>query len=101
MAKNLSKRGMAVFDCPLGTGVVVEQSFNQDQSLTFHLTPSEALELADALDTAARKVIKSTAPKTIKSLFVQGLRIDQIASELNIPTLEVRSQLILCGLLIG
>jgi|GEM_PF-4813307 len=100
MAKKLSARGMTVSACPLGTGVIFEQIDIEGSKMSVHLTASEAKELATALDTAVQRVIKTDfSEKTLISLFARGLRVDQIAAELNQPIEKVREEMIARGLL--
>ncbi|MFM9871866.1 MAG: hypothetical protein ACKVQS_00210 [Fimbriimonadaceae bacterium] len=101
MAKKLSARGMTVSACPLGTGVIITQTCEDGTPFTVHMTASEAKELSMTLDDAIQKVIKvSVNEKTVRSLFVLGFRLDQIATELNIPIEFVRKELVARGLLV-
>ncbi len=90
---------MKVSACPLGTGVIIEQSDTAGSAISIHLTPSEAKELSSALDSAVLQVMRTDiSEKSLISLFARGLRIDQIAAELNQPIEKVREDMIARGL---
>ena len=72
----------------------------EGDEFTAHLTLTEARELASALVVAVHNARQSmVGTKNVSSLFVQGFRIDQIASQLNLTSKEVRAELIARGLL--
>jgi DNA-binding NarL/FixJ family response regulator len=100
MQEKLLERGMTVSACPLGTGVIIEQVERDGSRLSVHLTAVEAKALSSKLESAVQKLFRTEIyEKTILSLFARGLRVDQIAAELNLPIEKVREDMISRGLL--
>ena len=86
--------------CPLGTGVLIQQEGQDSTEFTAHLTLLESRELASALVVAIHNAKQGqVGPKSVTSLYVKGLRIDQIAHELDKSIQEVREELINRGLI--
>lgn len=98
--KNLSDRGMTVKPCPIGTGVIVLQDDRAGQGFTAHLTLPEARELANHLTEAIRTVRQNaTGTKTVRSLYAEGKRFDEIADALNMTIDQVKAELAACKIL--
>lgn len=93
-SNQLADRGLSVKICPLGTGILLQQSNNQNDEFSAHLTLAEARELSVALVAAVQNAQQAMiGTKSVSSLYARGFRIDQIAFELNLTIKEVREQL--------
>jgi DNA-binding NarL/FixJ family response regulator len=93
----LTARGMSVQACPMGTGVVIRQSSNEEGEHVIHLSVAEARELAGSLVVEVQRHHAIQSEISISSLYVQGLALEEIALRLDITTKDVLNELTLRG----
>lgn len=93
-AATLDDRGMTVVACALGTGILIEQIEGETNAFSVHLSIPEAkLFVAELIRQIQNAQIQCQSLRTARSLYVQGLRIDEIADKLNQSEETIRLEL--------
>lgn len=88
----LAMRGLTIKPCPLGTGILIEQSEGESPAFNAHLSISEAKELVTSLVQQIQHTQTHTI-ETLTSLYAKGYRIDQIAHHFDLTEKAVRAAL--------
>lgn len=88
----LAMRGLSIKPCPLGTGILIEQSEGESPAFNAHLSIAEAKELVTSLVQQIQHTQTHTI-ETLTSLYAKGYRIDQIAHHFDLTEKAVRAAL--------
>lgn len=85
---------MTVEACALGTGILIKQCAGESSEYSVHLSVQEAkLLVAELIRQIQIAQIQCQSLRTARSLYVQGLRIDEIADKLNQSEETIRLEL--------